>query len=90
MLFRSKCSIGTCDDFQQVMKELQQDMTQHGLNPRMIEAAIRQRCEDLKIVAGTDRTLGRGDGIIIQGNARELALAAAERRARQQQQHKDK
>ena len=56
----------------------------------MIEAAIRQRCEDLKIVAGTDRILGRGDGTIIQGNARELALAAAERRARQQEQHKDK
>ena len=76
--------------FQQVIKELQQDMTQHGLHPRMIEAAIRQRCEDLKIVAGTDRILGRGDGTIIQGNARELALAAAERRARQQEQHKDK
>ena len=74
--------------FQQVMKELQQDMAQHGLHPRTIEAAIRQRCEDLKIVAGADRTLGSGDGITIQGSARELALAAAERRARHQ--HKDK
>jgi hypothetical protein len=69
--------------FHQVMKELQQEMAQHGLQPSMIAAPIRQRCQELTIFQAAGRTLGgAGAG---GTSARDLALAAAERRARQQQ-----
>jgi hypothetical protein len=70
--------------FDFVMHELVREMAQHGLHPRMIEAPIRQRCEELKRNKGGQR-LGDG-GSAFGGTARERALAAAELRAREQKE----
>ena len=73
-------------DAQQVMnrlmQELAEEMAQHGLHPRMIQAAIQERCDDLD--RGRGRALG-GAAATVSRNAREMALAAAERRAKKQQ-----
>jgi len=89
--------------FDFIMNELVRDMTQHGLHPRMIESPIRQRIheleeEDEKSRESRGYRLGGGGG---EGDAnaaanggggggagRELARAAAERRAKEQQRKK--
>jgi hypothetical protein len=68
--------------FNQVMKELQQEMAQHGLQPSMIAAQIQQRCQELTMLEAPGRSLGGAGGG--GTSARDLASAAAERRARQQ------
>ena len=80
-----------------IMFELQKEMAQHGLNPTMIAAPIRQRCEELQKLNSdaNGRRLGGNSGSINDASssmdvdnsnggmtAREKALAAAERRAR--------
>jgi hypothetical protein len=74
--------------FERVMNELQQEMAQHGLQPSMISAPIRDRCQELKCLESPGNTLGGGLGINTfgMGTAQDLAAAAAERRARQQDQ----
>ena len=77
--------------FDLIMNELVREMAQHQLHPRMIEAPIRQRCEELKRQHHQGQTLGgsttaSGDGL----SARERALAAAERRAREQHEKEER
>jgi len=69
--------------FEFIMNELIKEMAQHGLHPLMIEAPIRQRCEELERKESGNK-LGGGSGSTTTGTARDLALAAAERRAREQ------
>jgi len=82
-----------------VLKELERDMDQHGLHPNMIAPAIQQRCQELadqsRLMLSNEQTLGGAKMIIRNGaagtsaashgrvSARELALAAAEQRARE-------
>lgn len=66
--------------YQFVMHELKQDMAQHGLHPNMIEDPIRQRCRELDESHVGQRLGGTTAGM----SARDLALEAAERRAREQ------
>lgn len=80
-----------------VMQELARDMAQHGLHPNMIAAPIQQRCNELEQQSNVGKRLGGSndeetDSADKNGktSARELALAAAERRARQQQAQKEK
>ncbi|KAG7338583.1 WLM domain containing protein [Nitzschia inconspicua] len=74
-----------------IMLELAGEMRQHGLHPQMIEAPIRQRIQELERdhqhgqrLGGTARTNASNGGGGGSSNAREMALAAAERRARDQ------
>ena len=76
--------------FEYIMQELVQEMGQHGLHPNMIADPIRQRCQELadnnkrgKRLGGSadGRSTAASDG----SSARDRALAAAERRAREQQ-----
>jgi hypothetical protein len=70
--------------FDYVMQELVKEMAQFGLHPRMIEAPIRQRIDELERENQGQR-LGGGSGSDTSGGtAQERALAAAERRAREQ------
>lgn len=73
-----------------VMQELQKDMAQHGLHPNMIASPIEQRCRELDETHG-----GQKLGSLVVGStdltatsrpatARDLALAAAEQRAKEQ------
>eukprot|EP00538_Stauroneis_constricta_P008909 CAMPEP_0119561278 /NCGR_PEP_ID=MMETSP1352-20130426/17156_1 /TAXON_ID=265584 /ORGANISM="Stauroneis constricta, Strain CCMP1120" /LENGTH=390 /DNA_ID=CAMNT_0007609449 /DNA_START=97 /DNA_END=1266 /DNA_ORIENTATION=+ len=84
-----------------ILQELVREMAQHGLHPRMIAAALRQRCDELEQFVEIE-TVGRrlGDGVNLKdGNGqslsvhvdsqlspRERALAAAERRAKEQRE----
>merc|ERR1711971_152090 len=70
--------------FDFVMHELVREMSQHRLHPRMIEAPIRQRCEELEQKKAGTRLGGVGSSD--SGSARERTLAAAERRAREQKE----
>mmetsp|Transcript_5250 Transcript_5250/g.9195 ORF Transcript_5250/g.9195 Transcript_5250/m.9195 type:complete len:402 (-) Transcript_5250:89-1294(-) len=78
-----------------IMNELMGEMRQHGLHPRMIEAPIRQRIQELEASRDHGKRLGGATSGIssatdTQGlSARELALAAAERRAQEQQKRSD-
>lgn len=79
-----------------VMRELEKDMAQHGLHPRMIAPAILERCQQLtqqfekaergQRVGGSANVVTDEGSVDTSGSARERALAAAERRAAQQQQ----
>ena len=81
--------------FDFITHELVQEMAQHGLHPNMIAEPIRQRIQELEASYSSGQRLGGGegddrgnystDGGGDTGSARELALAAAERRARHQQ-----
>jgi hypothetical protein len=77
--------------FDYIMLELAGEMRQHGLHPHMIQAPIRQRIEELEASHNAGLQLGTGGagGNAAAGSARELALAAAERRARDQQRKKE-
>lgn len=69
-----------------ILQELVFDMGQHGLHPQMIESPIRHRYQELEQQHMNGQTLGGG---IVEGqdqaSARERALAAAEKRRKQQQ-----
>lgn len=86
------------DVYQHVVSELVPDMAQHGLHPHLLATGLQQHCQDLqaKAVAAVSavRTVGgerRTDVVPTNGtNPRELALAAAERRAREQKEAEDK
>lgn len=69
-----------------VGQELQKEMMQHGLHPDMIADSIRQRYEELQPSLG--QTLGGNGGkeAAAPGDKRNLALEAAERRAREQKE----
>lgn len=83
------------------MVELTKEMAQHGLDAASIASTIAERCNQLLITSGereslhgmklagetaeTSRTIESGN----KANSRDLALAAAERRFREQQD-KDK
>jgi hypothetical protein len=71
-----------------VLQELEKDMQQHGLHPQMIAPAILERCQQL---TSASKQSEQGQRIGSNGSdnngstsARERALAAAERRAKQQ------
>jgi hypothetical protein len=80
-----------------VLAELQKEMAQHGVPLAMVAPAITARCEEMAL-DGTalevqGRTLGSsgGDDNVSTSSsltARDFALAAAERRAREQQENK--
>jgi len=71
-----------------VMQELAMDMAQHGLHPNMIAIAIQTRHQELEKEGG--ERLGSTEEDNTNGmTARQLALAAAERRARQQKKNQD-
>jgi hypothetical protein len=66
-----------------VMQELAQEMAQHHLTPQRIRSTIQQRIDQLDKQRGIK--LG---GQKSNQNKRELALAAAEKRSRQQESDK--
>jgi hypothetical protein len=82
--------------FEFIMSELVGEMAQHGLHPNMIATSIQERCRELEQISSGQRLGGGGDesttrivgenGTGSTGTARERALAAAERRARKQQE----
>mmetsp|Transcript_29574 Transcript_29574/g.48798 ORF Transcript_29574/g.48798 Transcript_29574/m.48798 type:complete len:386 (+) Transcript_29574:107-1264(+) len=86
-----------------VMQELQQDMAQHGLHPNMIAAPIEERCRQLdetrdggqrlggasSMVLGEDASGGPMTTSIAGASVRDLALAAAEQRAKAQRKSGD-
>lgn len=88
--------------FDFIMYELVQEMGQHGLHPNMIEVPIRQRIRELdesrknggqgqrlgEATNKIDRTSTIVNNSIPAYSTRELLLAAAERRARLQQNKK--
>ena len=85
--------------FTLIMNELVREMAQHGLHPNAIAAPIRQRIQELETETAVQREQGyRLGGPSTSGNpivggansARELALAAAERRAREQNEKEKK
>ena len=76
-----------------ILQELVPEMAQHGLHPRMIEAPIRQRCQELeqellqgKTLGGDGHGAGDGNNSGSTMSLRERALVAAEQRRRRQQQ----
>ena len=75
-----------------VMEDLSQSMMHHGLDPSMIESFVRQRCDELvhQKGYGTGHMLGSITSTpAASSNLRELALQAAERRQRENQEHAD-
>lgn len=82
------CKNGMLSIEKYVTQECARDMAQHNLNVNVVTSAIRARCEEfLSKNNGTKRELGqRLDGNNrnqSEENKREILLAAAERRARQ-------
>ena len=76
--------------FDFIMFELVQEMGQHGLHPNMIEGPIRQRIRELEEISRNSSNGHRlGEATYTtdttDSSTRELVLAAAERRARDQQ-----
>ena len=76
--------------FDFIMSELVQEMAQHGLHPNMIEGPIRQRIQELEENSKNSSNGHRlGEATYTTdttaSSTRELVLAAAERRAREQQ-----
>lgn len=68
-----------------ILGELEKEMAQHRLHPNMIAPAITQRCRELQESTSRGSRVGGAD-FQTDGNqksARELALEAAERRARE-------
>jgi hypothetical protein len=84
-----------------ILTELVGEMHQHGLHPQIIEAPIRQRIQELEASKPHGHRLGGEEGAAVVSNAnrlpssaggvsaRELALAAAERRARKSPKEDD-
>jgi len=95
-----KAKLDNVFDF--IMYELVQEMSQHGLRPNMIEGPIRQRIRELdesrkdnsrgqrlgEATNKIDRTSTIVNDSITACSTRELVLAAAERRAKLQQNKK--
>jgi len=80
------------DVYKFCMKELEVDMSQHRLHPRMIASAIRERCRELDKKVSLGQRLG-GSGDIVSNNSnkknsRELAFAAAEKRIKDSENKK--
>ena len=80
--------------FEYVMEDLRLEMRQHGLDPSTIESIVRQRCDELiqQRGYGTGHILGSGISTSIVSNPtnkRELALQAAERRQRENENQAD-
>lgn len=79
--------------FEYVMEDLRQSMIQHGLDPSMIESLVRQRCDELAQQRGygTGQVLGSAFSLTSPApdpsSIRELALQAAERRQRENEEH---
>jgi len=80
------------DIYEFVMNELARDMASHGLHPSMISAPIRERCLQLE-----EQQQEKKAGVTVSGGdadpsktPREMALAAAERRAKDQEQDEKK
>jgi len=85
--------------FSLIMNELVREMGQHGLHPNMIASPIRQRIQELEqeTLRMTElqqgyrlggKTLTQTTSVGNGMSARELALAAAERRAREEKEKK--
>lgn len=78
-----------------VLQELQREMAQHGLHPRMIAPAIIERCQQLtqQFEASEQGQRVGNSGTIessnVGGSTRDRALAAAEQRAEQQKQDEE-
>lgn len=72
-----------------VVDEMEREMTQHGLSPHVIASAIKQRCDELLKERDHGITLGGTMTTREKKNPRDLALEAAERRARQQKERDD-
>jgi hypothetical protein len=84
--------------FEHVMEDLRHSMMQHGLDPLMIQSLVRQRCDELvqQRGYGAGHILGRAISSSsttsitpTATNLRDLALQAAERRQRENQDHLD-
>jgi len=79
--------------FALIMNELVGEMAQHGLHPNAIAGPIRQRIRELEEETALQKEkgyrLGSDNATTSSLSARELAWAAAERRAREQSE-KDK
>ena len=78
-----------------IWNELIPEMAQHQLHPRMIEAPLRQRCQELELEFLQGRTVGEDSTSTTSSSsaamsARERALAAAEERRKQHEQHDTK
>jgi len=71
-----------------VLQELVQEMAQHGLHPTTIEQSLKQTYDELQSTLG--QRLGGGDVQAAGRNGRNMALEAAERRARDQQEENEK
>ncbi|CAB9504708.1 Ubiquitin metalloprotease fusion protein [Seminavis robusta] len=72
-----------------VQQELVQEMAQHHLHPNMIEAPLRQRYDELQATMPAGQRLGGSGTATAAGDKRNMALEAAERRAREQQRQKE-
>lgn len=76
--------------FDFIMNELVKEMSQHGLHPTMIESPIQQRIQELEISKKSSQGQRLGE-LVNSGTStpmRDLVLAAAERRAREQRKKK--
>lgn len=81
------------DVYQYVVQELVREMAQHRLHPNLLAQGFQQHCLDLEAKAQQRimqaNTLG-GTSVSLEGiNARDLALAAAERRAKEQREQQE-
>ena len=78
------CKGGLTGISNNVQKEVAKEMLQHGVPLEAVAPAIIKRCEELEVEGvakdAEGRKLGGGGN---NGNARELALAAAERRTKE-------
>ena len=76
---------GGANVYEFVLKELEQAMAQYGLHPNSIASEIRQRCDELEATPKGQRLGGGANAIDSPSHrtARDLALEAAERRARE-------
>uniref|UniRef100_A0A7S1BB43 WLM domain-containing protein n=1 Tax=Corethron hystrix TaxID=216773 RepID=A0A7S1BB43_9STRA len=81
-------NMGGLHVFDLIMQELVQEMGQFGLHPNMIEGPIRQRCQELQKNYQQGKQLGKDTGSVGDDatamTPRERALAAANRRIREQ------
>jgi len=76
-------AIGKKDVCATCTKELEVEMSQHGLHPRMIASAIQERCRELEKDQSGQRLGGdASETANDKKNSRDLALAAAEKRAK--------
>jgi hypothetical protein len=80
-----------------VHDELTKEMAQHGLHPSLIAQPLKTRYDQLQLQSTSSFSTGQklggggsGSGSDVESGGRNLALEAAERRAREQQQEKKK